>query len=184
MVADMKQPNVCGGQITRDTYQNLKGDWGFQTISKTWVPLKRLTGLTRLSSWAVCVVIGPGCCTHTYTMAGHTADKQATSVVSVDLHSRTRLNKHTQRHTTSRALLTFSHVPFLVRVPAYGSSERPRGKTEQKKPCTGKCHPRSMDCRHTHTPPHTQLNLVYKYGGKAGSGRVEKAQWKTSQSLA
>lgn len=24
----MKEPNVCGGQITRDMYQNPKGDWG------------------------------------------------------------------------------------------------------------------------------------------------------------
>lgn len=24
LVADMKEPNVCGGQITRDMYQNLK----------------------------------------------------------------------------------------------------------------------------------------------------------------
>lgn len=29
----------------------------------------------------------------------------------------------------------------------------------------------------------TQLNQVYKYRSKAGSGRVEKAQWKTIQSI-
>lgn len=51
LVADMKEPNVCGGQITRDMYQNLKGDWSFQ-ISKTGVSLKRLTRLTQMSSWA------------------------------------------------------------------------------------------------------------------------------------
>lgn len=55
-------------------------------------------------------------------------------MVSTDFQPHTHTLEHTHRHTTSRALLTFSHVPLLVRVPAYGSYERPRGKTEQKKP--------------------------------------------------
>ena len=136
----------------RDTHQNLKGDWGFQTISKTPVPLKRLTRLTRLSSWAVSRHIPwmPHTHTHTLTMAGHARDKRNRQ------HQRragicTHEHAPAQRRATSRALLTFSHVPLLLRVPAYGSYERPRGKTEQEKPCAAKCHPRSMDSRRTYT---------------------------------
>ncbi len=105
------------------------------------------------------------------------------------MHARTRLNTQTLRRTTSRVLLTFSHVPLLVRVPAYGSYERPRGKTDQKKPAQENVILAAWIAhRHTHTHTHihihTKRNWVYKYSGKAGSGRVEKAQWKTVQSLA
>lgn len=71
LVADMKEPNVCGGQITRDMYQNLKGDWGFQ-ISKTRVSLKRLTRLTQTSSWAVSPYVPWMLCAGSWRVDTHT----------------------------------------------------------------------------------------------------------------
>lgn len=134
---------MCDGQITTETcIRNLKGIVGFrrvQTVSKTGVPLKRLTELTRLSSWAVSPHIpwSLHSLTHTNTRAQtHAADgtKEISRTGSTSSEpgfaTTHKPPTHTQTHkcTTSRAAMTFSHVPLLVRVLAYGSYKRPRGK--------------------------------------------------------
>lgn len=81
-------------------------------------------------------------------------------MVGVDLRA------HTHTHTPSRALLTFSHVPLLVRVPAYGSHERPRGKLSRRSPAKENV---ILTAWMEHTRTESQTG-VYKYSGRTGSG--------------
>lgn len=157
---------MCVAVTSTEKYGDLRGGWWFQTKSKTWVPLKRLTRLTQMSSWAASLLIYPGSCEHAdgctdTTTGGHGGDKQGRpnqqlTCICTHAHAWTHTHTHGRNLKGSADILPCSSLGEGLCIWVTWEA---KGKTEQKKPRKGKCHPHSMGKNvqthihntHTHT---------------------------------